>query len=157
MTIHRRLAVLLAFFVWATASFAAPSAQVSALEFVMRQRLGENLSSMALATVTRTQTFAMLVSKLGADGAKASISRELQASLPRFQSRWNQNLANAYAKNFSAGELTSLAAEGRASKYAGKVAERQTAVGTEMRATSESVLSEYIAEALANAFAKLPK
>ncbi|RJG04732.1 hypothetical protein D3870_00700 [Noviherbaspirillum cavernae] len=157
MNNQRYLAALLSLTVLAASALAAPSAQEAALEFVSRQRLGDNLSNMSFATATRTQTFAMLVSKLGADGAKASLSKELQASLPRFQARWNKNLANAYAKNFSVEELTSLAADGRASKYAEKVAERQTAVGAEMRAASEAVLSEYVTEALGNAFAKIPK
>lgn len=105
----------------------------------------------------RTNTFATLVAKLGGDGAKASLSKELQASLPRYRGRWDRNLANAYAKYFSVEELASLAAEGRASKHYAKVVERQGAVGTEMQATSESVLSGYIAEALNNSLAKASK
>jgi hypothetical protein len=156
MNYKRYIAILLSLFV-TSASYAASSAQEAALEYVTRQNLGDNLSRMASGMAIRTNTFATLVEKLGADGAKASVSRELQMSLPKYQSRWNRNLANAYAKNFSAEELTSLAKEGRGSKHFAKVMERQNTVGTEMRATSESVLTEYIAEALNNSLSKASK
>ena len=81
MILSRCIAIVLALFL-ASPSFAAPSAQEAALEYVTRQHLGDNLSRMAAGMAMQTNTFATLLVKLGADGAKASLSNELQASCP---------------------------------------------------------------------------
>ena len=109
---------------------------------------------MAMAVATRTQTYLMLVSKMGPGEARNVVQREVNALVPRFQDTWNHNLATAYAKQFSSEELQSLAADGRNSKYAPKLAERQSLVGTDMRAASESVLTELVTEAMKNAFTR---
>ena len=138
-------------------AFAAPTSQEAALEFVRKQRVGANLSGIALATATRTQTYSMLTSKLGADQARALVQSELAALLPQYQPVWDKNLATAYAKHFSAEELQSLAADGRTSKFAGKVSERQSVVGSDVRATSEPVLKSLVTEAMKSAFEKSTK
>ncbi len=114
----------------------APTSQEAALQFVVRHRIGSNLSTVALATATRTQTYSMVSSKLGASEARALVQREIEALLPSYQEKWNQNLAASYAEHFSAEELLSLASEGRNSKYASKLGERQGAVGVDMRSKS---------------------
>lgn len=139
-------------------AMAAGNANLHAAQrFVAQQRVGSGLAAMAMTTASRTQTFAMLSSKLGAAEARASVSRELNGLLPGYQAAWDQNLAAAYAKHFTEEELTSLASEGRSSKHAPKVAERQSAVGADARVLSEPVLTDLVKKALANAFAKLPR
>jgi hypothetical protein len=150
------LSALAAIFLFAQV-FAAPTSQEAALEFVTKQRLGTNLSTIALATASRTQTYSMLTSKLGVEQARAVVQREVDALLPRYQPTWNQNLATAYAKHFSTEELQSLAEDGRSSKFAGKVKERQSAVGNDVRAASEPVLKALVTEAMKNAFEKSAK
>lgn len=82
------------------------------------------------------------------------MQREIDALLPRYQPAWNKNLAAVYARHFSVEELQSLATDGRRSKFAGKVAERQSAIGNDLRETSEPVLTALVKEALVSAVAK---
>lgn len=133
----------------------APSAPPEpALVFVTNHKLGGKLSGMALAAATRTQTFTTLSARVGSDEAQTLVSRELAKSLPKYQPRWDQQLAVAYAKHFSADELRSLAIEGQASKHLGKLAERQNAVGADMRAAAQQVLVELVSEVLSRSAAQ---
>jgi hypothetical protein len=134
----------------------APSAAPDpALVFVTNHQLGGKLSGIALAAATRTQTFTTLSARVGNDQAQTLVSRELARSLPKYQSRWDQQLAIAYAKHFSSDELRSLALEGQASKHLGKLAERQNAVGTDMRAAAQQVLVELVSEVLSRSSAQV--
>ena len=154
--VRRRIFALVLGFVTAHA-FATPASQDVALEFVKAQRLGDNLSALALTTASRTQTYSMLVSKLGADQARVVTIRELDALLPNYQSVWNLNLASVYAKHFSVEELRSLAAEGRRSQFANKVVERQSQIGNDVRSLSQPLLIKYVTEAMKIAFEKSTK
>lgn len=135
----------------------ADSSQEAATEFVQRLHLGSNLKSLALATAQRTQTFAMLVSKLGAVQANELVSSELDAHAHQYESQWNANLAQAYASHFGAEELRSLAAEGRSSRYAAKLAENQAAIGAEMQRLSTPILTAYVSAAMNSAFSRSAK
>jgi hypothetical protein len=75
----------------------ADSPQEAATEFVQRRHLGSNLKTLGLAVATHTQTYAMLVSKLGVVQALGLVSSELGAQVYRYEPEWNANLAQAYA------------------------------------------------------------
>lgn len=129
----------------------APAYLEVALDFVTRHGVGRNLPNIALAAATRTQTFATLTSTLGTDNARRVMRREIEALVPSFQTRWNENLAATYAKHFTTEELASLAAEGKHSKYTSTLAARRAEVGASMRATSEVIITELVTEAMKNA------
>lgn len=158
MNYRSRLALLLLPLVVACLpAHAASSTQEAALEFVQRQGVGATLPDMARNAVMRSKAYPMIVTALGEAGAKAAVQRELDALLPAYQPKWNSNLADAYARNFTATELTSLAAQGSASPYSSKVSDRQAAVGSDMRHASEHLLGELVRQTLTNVAAKLPK
>ncbi|VVO74842.1 hypothetical protein PS874_01358 [Pseudomonas fluorescens] len=110
--------------------------------------MGSNLRALALLAAQRTVTYAMIASKLGSSGASSALTEQINALLPHYQPDWDENLAQAYGKSFSAKELSSLTAEGRASKYMGKVKAQQATIGGEMQANSEPILIALVTEAL---------
>ena len=130
-----------------TVSAETPSHK-DARTFVAQVQIGNNLPTLALSVAKRTNTYAMIVSKLGSADASIAVSNEVNALLPQYQPKWDENLATAYEKSFSQEELSSLVSEGRTSKYAGKVKERQTEIGRDMQSSSQPILIALVTEAL---------
>ncbi|MEO5933987.1 MAG: hypothetical protein ABIQ08_10600 [Duganella sp.] len=128
--------------------------QGAASEFVHRQGLGRNLRTLAQAAVNKTNTFAMLASKLGTSEAQLLVSKELDAYALQFESQWNANLAEIYARHLSAEELASLASEGRKSRYIDKLNAKRDVIGTEMQRLSQPILIAYVSAALGSASSK---
>jgi hypothetical protein len=146
---------LLAAFLSTAAPLAlARPAPSPAMELVQRQHLGGNLKTIALAAAQKTETYAVLASGVGADQAKALVSKQLDSHARQFEGKWNKNLADIYAQHFTPEELTSLASEGSKSKYAGKMAEKQAEIGGEMRSRSTPILVSYVAAAMKSALAQ---
>ncbi|MBD9607120.1 MULTISPECIES: hypothetical protein [Pseudomonas] len=129
-------------------------AHKTALAFVAQTHVGDSLPTLALLAAKKTQTFAMLIEKLGSEKAHSAVSSEIDALLPQYQPKWNQNLAAAYEKSFTEEELLSLTSEGQASKYAGKVLERRTDIGRDMQSSSTPILIALVSEALKAAYSK---
>ena len=138
------------------ATAAAPEPPEGARRLVARQRLGSGLGRMAMAAATGTQTYSMLTDRLGAPEAAAVVLQEIERLVPRSQQAWDQQLASAYARHFSATELASLADRGRASPFALQAMRKQPAVGAEMHALSASLVRDLVSEALRSAWAALP-
>jgi hypothetical protein len=132
------------------ASVADTTVEDAAANLVKRQHMGGNLGPLAVAMAVRTPTFATLATKLGAAEAKAEVKREVSVLVYRYQPRWNQNLASAYAKHFNAEELASLAEAGRQSPYARTSSNKLAAMAVDMRNESEPVLAELVTETLLN-------
>lgn len=85
-----------------------------------------------------------------------SVSDEINALLPLDQPKWNENIAQAYEKSFSDEELSSLASEGRSSKYASKVLAQQGVIGKQMESTSKPILADLVTQALRTVMSKTP-
>ena len=127
------------------------------MTLVQRQHLGSNLKTIALAAAQKTETFAMLASKVGAPKAKTLVSKELDSQARKFEGKWNRNLADIYAQHFTSEELASLAAQGPKSKYADKMAGKQPEIGGEMRRRSTPILISYVAAAMDGALSRASK
>lgn len=126
----------------------AETANEAARSFIAQSHAGDDLAAIALSAAKRTQTYGTLVAKLGDAEANTTLSHEINALLPQYQPKWDQNLAIAYEKSFSPEELSSLASKGRDSKYAGKVIERQSEIGKAMQSSSGPILISLVTEAL---------
>jgi ubiquinone biosynthesis protein UbiJ len=126
----------------------------AARTLVAKAHIGRNLPALALLAAQRTVTYAMIASKLGSSGASSAIAEQINALLPKYQPDWDENLAHAYGKSFSAKELSSLAAEGTSSKYMGKVKAQQAAISGDMQARSKPILIALVTEALMATLAK---
>ena len=134
--------------------FAETPSHKDARTFVAQAQMGSNLSTLALLTAKRTNTYTMIATKLGSADASSAVSSEINALLPQYQPKWDENLAAAYEKSFSQEELSSLVSEGRASKYAGKVKERQSEIGRDMQSSSQPILIALVTEALKSTLSK---
>jgi hypothetical protein len=115
---------------------------------VARSGMGNKLSSLALLTAKSSTTYAVIADKLGNASANSALSDEINALLPQYQPKWDENLAAAYEQSFTGEELASLATEGRASKYAPKVRERQDGIGRYMAVNAEPILAALASDAL---------
>lgn len=120
----------------------SPSADLvpEAVAFVQDQRLGANLESMAIRVARGTHAYATLPA--------GSAEREIRRLLPKYQPRWDANLARAYARHLSPDELRSLAAQGSASPHAAKLRQVRPLVGDEMQRLSKPLLTELVVEAM---------
>jgi hypothetical protein len=127
--------------------------QDAAQTYVQRQNVGRNLMGIAWMVIIDAKSYLDIKKKLGNTEAQEMVTRELEAVRAPYQTRWNRNLVNAYAKHFTVAELKSLAAEGEASRYAGKLREKQSYILDDMQATSDDVLHEFVAQGLTNASA----
>lgn len=147
--IIRPLVVLLLLLTFACS---AATPEEEALTFVETLDLGQNLEALTEQVAKNTQTYRMIVATVGADGAEDLLESELSGALPKYQSRWNANLAASYLLHFSPEELRSLAEERAASPYLSKFQEKQRDVGLEMQSRSGDLLQEAAAEVVENAF-----
>jgi len=124
--------------------------------FVNQAQIGRNLAGIALSVAKQTVTFTTIAAKLGRADASMAVSNEIKALLPKYQPKWDENIAQAFEKLFSQEELSSLAFEGRASKFAAKVREQQDKIGMEMESSSKPILTDLVSEALNATLSKYP-
>lgn len=134
--------------------YAGPSSLDDARALVAQTGMGKKLSSLALLTAKSTTTYAMIAEKLGNASANSAVSDEINALLPKYQPKWDESLAAAYERSFSGEELSSLASEGRASKYAPEVRERQAGIGRYMESNAKPILVGLVSDALKAAMSK---
>ncbi|UZE22186.1 hypothetical protein LOY67_19375 [Pseudomonas sp. B21-056] len=142
-------AVALTLLITCSTTVQADAASLNEARVLVAQTgLGKKLSSLALLTAKSTTTYAMIADKLGNASANSALSDEINALLPQYQPKWDESLAVAYEKSFSGEELSSLVAQGRASKYAAEVKERQAGIGRYMQANAQPILVALVSDAL---------
>jgi hypothetical protein len=134
--------------------FAETPSHRDAKVFVNQAQIGRNLRGIALTVATQTVSFTTLAAKLGRADASSAVSQEIDALLPKYQPQWDENIAQAFEKTFSEEELSSLALEGRSSRYASKVREQQNKIGMAMESSSKPILTGMVSEALNAALSK---
>lgn len=127
-----------------------------ALAFIDQAKIGQNLPVIALSIAKQTASFTTIASKLGNAGAVKAVSDEINTLLPLYQPKWNENIAQAYEKSLTEDELSSLASEGRSSKYVSKVLAQQSMIGKQMESTSKPILTDLVTHALRTVMSKTP-
>lgn len=127
-----------------------------AAAFVEHAKIGQNLSAIAFSAARKTVTFTALASKVGDAAAVKAVSDEIGARLPLYQPKWDECIAQAYANTFTEEQLSSLASEGRSSKYAPDVVSRQGVIGKQMEMTAKPILVDLVSQALSAAMSKTP-
>jgi hypothetical protein len=138
------------------AVLAETSNHETALAFLQRAKVGQNLSAIALAAARQTVSFSVIASKLGNDNATKALSEEIIMLLPGYQVRWDDCIAQAYENTFTGEELSSLASEGRESKYAPKVVAQQRLIAQQLESTAKPVLIDLVTRALSATMSKYP-
>lgn len=150
-----RAAILaLTFFVVSLVSAAEPDS--AAMKMVNKLRLGDNMSMMAYQAAISTQTYRMIVQEFGSEKAQMVIKSELDKARPKYQLQWNKNLAASYAEFFTPQELESLTEKKKSSPFVDKFMAVQNELGASMKVKSKDVLTEFAAEAVSNAYSRLP-
>jgi hypothetical protein len=135
---------------------AETASHINAISFVEREKIGRNLPIVALSIARRTVTFALIASRLGEVDAEKAVSAEIKALLPLYLPRWNENIAKIYEELFTEEELSSLALDGKHSKYASRVMSQQSAVGEKMESTAKPLLTDLVSKALSTTLSKNP-
>lgn len=138
----------------ATSASTPMPADDPALLLVQHFHMGKGLESLANQAAHGTTTFAVIVQHHGVTEAERLLEAEIARAAPKYQNRWDQNLAAVYARHLSAEELRSLATLGASSPYAGKFQATHGAVAAEMRSASSNLLLQLVSEALASAMRK---
>ncbi|MFO6421986.1 hypothetical protein [Motilimonas sp. KMU-193] len=122
--------------------------EITAVEFVEKMKLGDNLFSLSFKVSKNTQTFRLLAKNLGENEASTRLEKELFKKVKIHQGKWNDNLANSYLEYFSVAELNSIFYEKRNSKYAEKMTKMQKRVGDSMENRSKELLKLVVTESL---------
>jgi hypothetical protein len=120
----------------------------AARALVRTQHLGANFQAMVLTVVSRTVTFTMAAKQVGPPKAFELLQNQMKTLLPKYQAAWDENLAAAYAQNFTPKELIGLSTDGQSSQYYSALKERQAAVGTTMQDLSGELLKKASGEVL---------
>jgi hypothetical protein len=126
----------------------------AALKMVRKLRLGENLSAMGYQAAITAQTYRVMIKNVGAEKARAVLLEELQKAKPKYQDKWDRNLAASYSESFSDEELQSIAEKQKDSPHIGKFIAKKGEVGSKMQAKSSGVLKDFVTEALSNALVR---
>lgn len=119
-----------------------------ALTLIKKFRIGTSFEPMILRTVSATQTYAMLRKKIAPDELPRWTQDSLAAVVPKYQGKWDRNLADAYAGLLTPAELQSLSVEGPRSPHTAKFMAAREKAGEVMRTTSESLLRDAAQEVL---------
>ena len=91
--------------------------KVDPIDYIVKEGLGNNLSSFARRASRKTQTYRIIESKLGDTEANRVVGEELALSIEEHQDEWNRNLAKAYSELLTIEEINSLYYNGKRSQY----------------------------------------
>jgi hypothetical protein len=103
----------------------------------------------------QTQTYKIIVNKVGEPRAKTLVRSEIDKVIPQYQPKWDQNLASAYAHIISTEKLQLLVDEGPTSKYSGELKAKQNEIGPLMQSKSTGLLNEMLTKAMTSAFNRI--
>jgi hypothetical protein len=123
-----------------------------ALDMIQQMHLGNNLKALGFAAATNTETYRGVVLKKGADTARQMLIAQIEIVAPRYQARWDQNLAAAYLDYFTPDELESVFNAKSDSPYFNKFFSMQSQVGQSMQSRSTKLLTDMTAEIIAALF-----
>jgi hypothetical protein len=130
---------------------------IQSIDYVLKENLGNSLTTFAYKVSKSTQTYAMIKSQLGAEQTDKLVSQELDLAIEKYQSEWNANLAESYSDFLTSDELNSLYYNGRNSPYYKKRVKFHKDVGLSMREKSSGLLTKVVSESMLKSFKQLPK
>jgi len=125
--------------------------QDAAYHFVVRQNIDKQLMAAAWMALINTKTYQGIKKELGNTPAQELVTRELEAVRPAYQEKWNRTVAGVYANHFTVAELNSLAADGKTSRSAGKLRDKQYVIVSELQDAASPLLSSFVTEGLTRA------
>jgi hypothetical protein len=131
--------------------------RIQSIDYVLKENLGNSLTTFAYKVSKSTQTYAMIKSQLGDEQTDKLVSQELDLAIEKYQSEWNANLAESYSEFLTSDELNSLYYNGRNSPYYKKRVKVHKDVGISMREKSSGLLTKIVSESMLKSFKQVPK
>lgn len=144
----------LVFFIQFSTAVLAATPEELALSLVEKYGFGGNLKNISYQAASQTQTYKMMVSKIGEQKTQSLVKNEVDKLIPKHQKEWNKNLAASYAQVLNAEKLQSLLDAGPSSKYADDLKAKQGEIGNIMQSKSSGLLNELLTKATDSAFKK---
>jgi Skp family chaperone for outer membrane proteins len=133
----------------------ATSAEDVALTLVQKYSLGQRLTPISYEYATQSQTYRMIINKVGEENAKNIVNTEIDKLVPEYQEQWNTYLASSYAEVLSVEKLQSLVDKGSLSEYSTEFKEKGEEIGQLMYSKSYDLLTDLMTKALIAAFDKM--
>jgi hypothetical protein len=131
--------------------------RIQSIDYVLKENLGNSLTTFAYKVSKSTQTYAMIKAQLGDEQTDKLVSQELDLAIEKYQSEWNANLAESYSEFLTSDELNSLYYNGRNSPYYKKRVKVHKDVGISMREKSSGLLTKIVSESMLKSFKQVPK
>ncbi|MES2355433.1 MAG: hypothetical protein V4568_13745 [Pseudomonadota bacterium] len=131
---------------------AAASAEEIALNLIQKYHVGQNLTAISYQAASQTETYRIIVNKVGEQKAQSIVKSEIDKLIPEYQNQWNKHLASSHAQVISPEKLQSLVDEDSLSKYSGELKARQGEIGPLMQSKSTGLLKELLTKAMTAAF-----
>lgn len=128
---------------------------LTAVEFVEKSGVGNNLTQLSARAALGTQTYRMIVAEVGEKEANQLLKELIKITTTKYQSEWNQKLAEAYLQHFSIEELNSVYYEKGKSEYARKMLSKRGDVGETMQEKSKGLLNTIVTEILTSIFKRV--
>jgi hypothetical protein len=127
----------------------------AALTMVKTLHLGGNLGEISTKVTQSTTTYRGIQAKYGAAKAQAALHDQIGIVLPKYQTRWDANLASSYAEFMTPTEMESITRERSASPYFEKFKGVQGDVGGRMQEKSSELLQQAVTEILSGILAAI--
>ena len=131
--------------------------EIQALDYIVKENIGGNLSSFASRIARSTNTYKMIKSQLGDTDTNKLVSGELERVIEKHQNEWNSNLSQSYSEFLSKEEINSLYYNGKDSPYFIKQEKLKKKIGLSMQRKSEGLLKKTVSEAMNSAFKRISK
>jgi hypothetical protein len=129
--------------------------EIEFIDYVKQDNLGSNLTSFSYRVAKTTETYKIIVSKVGKEKANEIIDKELKRTIAKFQEQWDSNLAIAHSKHITKLEVNSLYYNGKESPYFKKRRTLQRKIGDSMKELSGQLLTKVVSEAMQNSYAEV--
>lgn len=126
--------------------------EIQSIDYINKENLGNNLSTLAKKVSRATETYRIIESKLGTSEANRVVDSELEKTIGKYQGEWNKNLAQSFSEVLSLEEINSLYYNGKNSPYFKKRMSLQRVIGSSMQRKSRALLEKVVSEAMQSAF-----
>jgi len=129
----------------------SPNAEAHELEVMgLLQRLGVtgNLTQLAHAASLNTVTVRGVMGRIGPEPTLGLLREEIARIAPKYQERWDRNLARAHLMHLNVVELRSFSLGLARSPYREKYLAAQDPIGGDMQRLSSSLLTDMVGEVI---------
>ncbi|MBL4781290.1 MAG: hypothetical protein JKX92_03520 [Porticoccaceae bacterium] len=125
---------------------------VTAVEYIVKTHMGSNLSEFSYRAIKVSQTYKIILSKVGDSEGRKLILEKHTETIRKYQHEWDSNLAESYLENMSVKEINSLYYNGKNSIYSEKENKVKRSISASMQSKSTDLLKKVVSESLKSAY-----